>query len=133
MDRAAREYTKALENRDILRKRPPHDIFELQDKVKDISSRLQNSKARLTQAVASRYAPSKPQVTRPSTEGVYAVMGKILVKRGIDGPSLGFWDVEANKSYYLKKQGRNWVVTYANDDQTPVQLVEYWTPGGLRR
>lgn len=133
MDRAARNYTKALENRDILRKRPPHDIFELQDQVKNISSRIQNSRTRLKQAVASRYAPSKPQVTRPSTEGVYATMGKILIKRGVDGPSIGFWDVDANTSYYLKKEGRNWVVTYGNDTKTPVQLAEYWTPGGLRR
>lgn len=134
MDRAAREYTKALENRDALRKRPPHDIFELQNHVKDISERLANSKARLKHAVTTRYAPSKAYVTRPSTEGVYSTsIGKILVKRGVDGPSTAFWNVNANTSYYLQKQGRNWKVTYGPNAETSVHLAEYWTPGGLRR
>ena len=133
MNRAAREYTRALENRDTIRRHPPHDVFELQDQVQNYSTRLRDSKKRLKDAIASRVAPTKTYVTRPTHEGIYAADGKVLVRRGVDGPSHAFWNVNRNASWYLKRQGREWMVTYGDDAGKIVQLDEHWAPGGLRK
>ena len=132
MNRAARDYTKALENRNSIRRHPPRDVFEFQDQVLEYSQRLRNSKQRLKEAIAARIGPTKPTVTRPSHEGIYQANRKILVRRGVNGPSHAFWNVDANGSVYLKRQGRDWVVTYGNNAGKVVQLGEHWAPGGMR-
>lgn len=132
MNRAAREYTKALENRDSIRRHPPRDVFEFQDQVVNYSQRLRDSKKRLKNAIALRIGPTKAYVTRPSHEGIYQADQKILVRRGVNGPSHAFWNVDANASMYLKRDGRNWTVTYGNNAGKTVQLGEHWAPGGLR-
>lgn len=133
MNRSAREYTRALENRNSTRRHPPHDVFELQNQVQDYSQRIRDSRRRLKNAIAARVAPTKTYVTRPTQEGIYAANDKILVRRGINGPSHAFWNVDADSSMYLKKQGREWTVTYGNNAGKIVQLAEHWAPGGLRR
>jgi hypothetical protein len=132
MNRAARDYTRALEDRDSIRRHPPRDVFELQDQVVNYSKRLANSKKRLKNAIATRIGPTKTYVTRPSREGIYQANHRILVRRGTNGPSLAFWNVNIDRSMYLKRQGRDWIVTYGNDAGKTVQLGEHWAPGGLR-
>lgn len=132
MNTAAKEYTKALENRDTIRRRPPHDVFELQDRVRDMATRLLASRAALKQAVNARYGPTRSRVTRPASEGVYVAGNKLLIRRGVDGPSLAFWNVATNRAVYLQRTGRDWVVRYGPEDGTVVGLDEHWAPGGLR-
>lgn len=135
MDEAATGYTKALENRDSVRKRPPHDIIELQAQVRDYAQRLLEYRQKLRNAVAARYAPSRQRVTRPAEQGLYKTSdGKLLLRRiSRNGPSTSFWDVNANKSAYLRLDGRQWKIRYGDDDGKQVDLAEYWTSSGLRR
>jgi hypothetical protein len=135
MDQAAREYIRALEDRDSVRRQPPHDIFTLQDKVRDYARRVANSRNALGKAAAARYGPTRQYVTRPAAEGVYAAGDRLLVRRGADGPSssFAFWNVQANASLYLQQDGKTWVIKYGPKAGSVVQLGEHWTPGGLRR
>lgn len=136
MDEAATGYTKALENRNAVRRRPPHDIIDLQTQVRNYSQRLQDYKTKVKQEIAKRYAPSRIRVTRPAEEGLYMTSdGKLLLRRvSRDGPSTSFWNVDKNASSYLKQDGRSWKVKYGNDAGAQVTLSEYWTAsGGVRR
>jgi hypothetical protein len=107
-------------------------VFEFQDQVVDYSKRLKESKKRLKNAIAARIGPTKPSVTRPSREGIYQANKRILVRRGVNGPSHAFWNVDTNSSMYLKRQGRDWMVTYGNNAGKVVHLGEHWAPGGMR-
>ncbi len=133
MENAAKKYIRALNARNALRKNPPHDVFELQDAVQNYASKLAEAKKELKAAVAQRYAATRSRVQRPAPEGVYRASNRVLVRRGDDGPAVKFWDLNGNASYYLKRNGRNWVVRYGNGAGTVVQLDEYWTPSGLRK
>lgn len=133
MDEAARSYIRALENRNAYRRQPDHDIFELQNRVRDVSARLRASKEAVRAAVAARYGPTRSGVMRPASEGVYAINTNLAVRRGAGGPATAFWNVSANKSVYLVKRGRDWVIKYGPNAGKVVTLSEHWVPGGLRR
>lgn len=132
MDRSARAYTRALENRNAIRRHPPHDIFELQNQVEEYTARLRESREKLKDAIRMRVGATR-MVTRPAQEGVYVANSRILVRHGTNGPSHAFWNVDKNASVYLKRQGREWQVAYGNDAGKIVQLGEHWAPGGLRK
>jgi len=134
MNEAARDYIRALNDRNGVRRQPPHDIFELQNRVRNISSRLESSKAAVAKAAAARYGPQRTRVARPATQGLYVIEpGTLAVRRGVDGPSIAFWNVAKNEAVYLKRSNKNWVVSYGPDAGKVVQLSEHWTPGGLKR
>lgn len=134
MNEAARDYIRALNDRNGVRRQPPHDIMELQNRVRNISSRLESSKAAVAKAAAARYGPQRTRVARPATQGLYVIEpGTLAVRRGVDGPSIAFWNVAKNEAVYLKRANKNWVVSYGPDAGKVVQLNEHWTPGGLKR
>ena len=152
MDDAAKRYLRALDDRDITRRRPPHDIMALQNAVKNYAARVAGGRADVRRAVAAQFGPTRSGVTRPSTMGVYvarrtfaktaaaagaaAVKNELLVRRqaGRDaGSSLAFWSVNADAPRYLERRGRSWAETFANADPE-VSLDEHWAAsgGGLR-
>lgn len=134
MNEAARDYIRALNDRNGLRRKPPHDIFELQNRVRNISSRLEASQAAVAKAAGARYGPQRTRVARPATQGLYVIEpGTLAVRRGVDGPSIAFWNVAKNEAVYLKRSNKNWVLSYGPDAGKVVQLSEHWTPGGLKR
>ena len=106
----------------------------LQNRVRNISSRLESSKAAVAKAAAARYGPQRTRVARPATQGLYVIEpGTLAVRRGVDGPSIAFWNVAKNEAVYLKRSNKNWVLSYGPDAGKVVQLNEHWTPGGLKR
>ena len=128
MNEAARDYIRALNDRNGVRRQPPHDIFDLQNRVRNISSRLESK------AAAARYGPQRTRVARPAAQGLYVIEpGTLAVRRGVDGPSIAFWNVAKNEAVYLKRSNKNWVVSYGPDAGKIVQLSEHWAPGGLKR
>lgn len=135
MNKAARDYAEALDERNALRRRPPHDVFRLQNQVAATVQKLRSASQSLQAAATARVGPTKRNVTAPVTGGVYAVAGKLLVKRGADSPiSRAFWSVESNGPEYLKEtNGKNWIVSYGAGAGSAVRLDEHWKPGGLRR
>lgn len=132
MDQAARNYERALDDRDAVRKRPPHDPLELQNKVKNYSGRLHAARDKILQIVRERYGPTRGAVTRPVSRGIYSHDGRILMRRGQDGPALAFWNLRADATRYLEQNGREWTSTNAQSKVSRGKLDEYWGPGGLR-
>jgi hypothetical protein len=157
MDDAAKRYLRALDDRDITRRRPPHDIMALQNAVKNYAARVAGGRADVKRAVAAQFGPTRSGVTRPSTMGVYvarrtfakgaaavknagaaAAKNELLVRRqaGRDaGSSLAFWSVNADRPRYLERRGRSWAETNAaNAANAEVSLDEHWAAsgGGLR-
>jgi hypothetical protein len=130
MDVAAKAYVKALENRQTTRRRPPANVFELQDRIRDYVARMRASRDDLERAVRARRSPTRAAVTRTAHEGVYVAGGKVLVRHGVDGPSVAFWNVAKNSPVYLRRDGRDWKNPY--EDGPLVRLDEHWSPGGLR-
>lgn len=133
MDEAAKAYTHALNNRNSLRKQPPHDVFELQDRVRDVAQRLVQSREAVKRAASARYGPTQRRVLRVMPEGVYAIDGRLAVRRGSNSPYVGFWNLNGNQAVYLKRQGRDWTVKYGSSAGSVVSLDEHWTSGGLRK
>jgi len=132
MDEAAKEYVRALNDRNSTRKNPPHDVFVLQNRVRNYASRILTSRNAVRKVVDKRYGPTRSKVTRPVPEGIYKIGDRLVVRRGDDAPSVKFWNMGDDKSYYLKRDGRDWSVRYGPDAGNAVQLDEYWTPSGLR-
>jgi hypothetical protein len=158
MDDAAKRYLRALDDRDITRRRPPHDIMALQNAVKNYAARVAGGRADVKRAVAAQFGPTRSGVTRPSTMGVYvarrtfakaaaaaavknagaaAAKNELLVRRqaGRDaGSSLAFWSVNADAPRYLERRGRSWAETNAANADPEVSLDEHWAAsgGGLR-
>lgn len=153
MDDAAKRYLRALDDRDITRRRPPHDIMALQNAVKNYAARVAGGRADVRRAVAAQFGPTRSGVTRPSTMGVYvarrtfaktataagaaAAKNELLVRRqaGRDaGSSLAFWSVNADAPRYLERRGRSWYTANAANADPEVSLDEHWAAsgGGLR-
>jgi hypothetical protein len=133
MDEAARAYVRALDDRNALRKNPPHNVFKLQDSVRNYAQRLLDARAAVRAAASARYGPTRSGVMRTTPGGVYAFDTKLMVRRGSDAPALGFWNIESNKTVYLTPRGREWEVRYGPDAGETATLAEHWTPSGLRK
>lgn len=137
MNHAAREYVRALANRNQMRHKPPHEVDNLQRAVNEIAARLAASRDDLTAAVGKRFGPTRAAVQRVGTDGVYVIgypdgRSALAVRRGPAGPATEFWDVRADASLYLDRDKAGWTVTYGPDAGARVTVDEYWTSTGLR-
>ena len=131
MDEAAKNYIQALNVRRTTRRRPPHDVFDLQDKVKAYVKQLKNAREKLHTATELR-RPRRVSRAAIAKYGIYAIGNRLLARRGANTNSahhgsLGFWNINRDASVYLKRDGRDWVIVYGDDDGKMVQLDEHWT------
>lgn len=133
MDEAARSYIRALNDRNSLRKQPPHDVMNLQDKVRDVAQRLLESREAVKRAAAARYGPTQRRVVRVMPDGVYAIDGRLAVRRGSETPYVGFWNLDDDGPVYLRRAGKEWSIKYGPRNGSQVSLDEHWTSGGLRK
>ena len=139
MDTAARDLLRAMNNRNNYRKRPPHDIIELQDKVREVQGRL----AQHRNAVRASWQIRRPQrtnVTRFQNKSVLELtfpeiqQNKILVVRrqtDLHPRYAKFWDVMANKPIYVDKNTMR--IAWGDLEGERVRINEHWTSSGLRR
>ena len=139
INRRARDLLRAMNDRNDYRKRPPHDIMELQTAVRNVQDRLQRSKTNVLGSVQQRF-PQRTAVTRFTNRSVLelafpdADAPKVYVVRrspDISNKYAKFWDINADSAIYIDTE--DMTVAWGPLQGHKVRVNEHWTTSGLRR